>query len=554
MARRLRAAGERAVAFADDNAIVDREVAHRAGLGWFGKNANLLLPGAGSWFVLGCVITTAAVPGAAEPGRRRLRVVPSVPRRLPDGRDRRAGRRRRQPLPGLGAATPGCHPGRAPSGGRRPPLRLRRLPGGVPADGPPRAPPPPAVARRRRGRGSTCSTCSPPTTTRCSTATAAGTSPAAIRGGCGATRSSSSATPPTRRDPRVAATLARYRHGDDEVLAEHARWASDAARAGRAGRRAAVVKHLLVTNDFPPKIGGIQSLLWEWWRRLPPDRFAVLTSPYDGAAQFDSAQPYRIERTPRAGAAAAPVDGAAHRPAGARGRRRPRRARPGDAARARRAVARAALRRRAARRRGHGAGPAAGHEAGARQRAAPGPPRRLGRRVRGRARPSGPPGSRCRSRSCRRASTSSGSGRSTTPSATRRGADFGLPVDAELVVSISRLVPAQGLRRGDRGRRPARARRARTSCWRSPAAAATSVVCAGWPPSGGRRCASSGAWRTTTCRRCTAAPTCSRWRAGRGGAGSSRRGSASSSSRPRRAACRRSPATPAARPRRSTTA
>jgi phosphatidylinositol alpha-1,6-mannosyltransferase len=57
------------------------------------------------------------------------------------------------------------------------------------------------------------------------------------------------------------------------------------------------VKHLLVTNDFPPKIGGIQSLLWEWWRRLPPDSFAVLTSPYEGADAFDAAQPYRIERT-----------------------------------------------------------------------------------------------------------------------------------------------------------------------------------------------------------------------------------------------------------------
>jgi phosphatidylinositol alpha-1,6-mannosyltransferase len=56
------------------------------------------------------------------------------------------------------------------------------------------------------------------------------------------------------------------------------------------------VKHLLVTNDFPPKIGGIQSLLWEWWRRLPPDRFAVLTSPYAGAAGFDRAQPFRVER------------------------------------------------------------------------------------------------------------------------------------------------------------------------------------------------------------------------------------------------------------------
>ncbi len=58
------------------------------------------------------------------------------------------------------------------------------------------------------------------------------------------------------------------------------------------------MKHLLVTNDFPPKIDGIQSLLWEWWRRLPADRFAVLTSPYRGAAAFDAEQAYRIERVP----------------------------------------------------------------------------------------------------------------------------------------------------------------------------------------------------------------------------------------------------------------
>jgi phosphatidylinositol alpha-1,6-mannosyltransferase len=56
------------------------------------------------------------------------------------------------------------------------------------------------------------------------------------------------------------------------------------------------MKHLLVTNDFPPKIGGIQSLLWEWWRRLPPESFAVLTSPYAGSADFDAGQPFRIER------------------------------------------------------------------------------------------------------------------------------------------------------------------------------------------------------------------------------------------------------------------
>lgn len=59
MARRIRRADHRAVAFADDNSIVDRAIAHRAGLGWYGKNANLLLPGAGSWFVLGSIITTA---------------------------------------------------------------------------------------------------------------------------------------------------------------------------------------------------------------------------------------------------------------------------------------------------------------------------------------------------------------------------------------------------------------------------------------------------------------------------------------------------------------
>ena len=41
-----------------DNEFVEA-VASRAGLGWFGKNANLLLPGQGSWFILGAVITDA---------------------------------------------------------------------------------------------------------------------------------------------------------------------------------------------------------------------------------------------------------------------------------------------------------------------------------------------------------------------------------------------------------------------------------------------------------------------------------------------------------------
>ncbi len=54
--------------------------------------------------------------------------------------------------------------------------------------------------------------------------------------------------------------------------------------------------HLLVTNDFPPKIGGIQSYLWELWRRLDPSTFTVLTSPHSGAVEWDAAQPFRVER------------------------------------------------------------------------------------------------------------------------------------------------------------------------------------------------------------------------------------------------------------------
>jgi len=57
------------------------------------------------------------------------------------------------------------------------------------------------------------------------------------------------------------------------------------------------VKHLLVTNDFPPKFGGIQSYLWELWRRLPPDEATVLTTPYAGSAAWDAQQRFRVVRT-----------------------------------------------------------------------------------------------------------------------------------------------------------------------------------------------------------------------------------------------------------------
>jgi len=56
-------------------------------------------------------------------------------------------------------------------------------------------------------------------------------------------------------------------------------------------------KHILITNDFPPKVGGIQSYLWELWRRLPVANFYVYTTPFPGDREFDSEQPFRTVRS-----------------------------------------------------------------------------------------------------------------------------------------------------------------------------------------------------------------------------------------------------------------
>ena len=58
-----------------------------------------------------------------------------------------------------------------------------------------------------------------------------------------------------------------------------------------------MTRHLLVTNDFPPKVGGIQNYLWELWRRLPPTDVVVHTTPYEGADAFDAAQPFTVTRS-----------------------------------------------------------------------------------------------------------------------------------------------------------------------------------------------------------------------------------------------------------------
>ena len=48
----------------DDNSLVDRAAAARAGLGWLGRNTMLLSRELGSWTVLGSVVTTAELPVA----------------------------------------------------------------------------------------------------------------------------------------------------------------------------------------------------------------------------------------------------------------------------------------------------------------------------------------------------------------------------------------------------------------------------------------------------------------------------------------------------------
>ena len=60
-----------------------------------------------------------------------------------------------------------------------------------------------------------------------------------------------------------------------------------------------IPRTLLVTNDFPPRVGGIQRTLHALVRELPPDRISVLAPSWDGSEAFDAGQPYRIVRAHR---------------------------------------------------------------------------------------------------------------------------------------------------------------------------------------------------------------------------------------------------------------
>jgi len=55
---------------------------------------------------------------------------------------------------------------------------------------------------------------------------------------------------------------------------------------------------LVVTNDFPPRAGGIQAYVHELAIRQPPGSVVVFASTSPGAAEFDAAQPFPVVRHP----------------------------------------------------------------------------------------------------------------------------------------------------------------------------------------------------------------------------------------------------------------
>jgi phosphatidyl-myo-inositol dimannoside synthase len=57
-------------------------------------------------------------------------------------------------------------------------------------------------------------------------------------------------------------------------------------------------KVLIVTNDFPPRAGGIQFFVHTLALRLPPESVSVYAPAWAGAAEFDAKQPFSVVRHP----------------------------------------------------------------------------------------------------------------------------------------------------------------------------------------------------------------------------------------------------------------
>jgi phosphatidylinositol alpha-1,6-mannosyltransferase len=59
-----------------------------------------------------------------------------------------------------------------------------------------------------------------------------------------------------------------------------------------------VPRVLVVSNDFPPRVGGVQQYVWNLVRNLPPERVAVVAPNWSGWREHDAAQPFPVHRWP----------------------------------------------------------------------------------------------------------------------------------------------------------------------------------------------------------------------------------------------------------------
>ena len=378
------------------------------------------------------------------PRVRWLRIVPAMPRWVPDRGHRQARRRRRTPLPGLAGAGPRGVPPRPSPGARRPLVRMRRLPGGVSSQS--------GCGSRRKDSSSAASSAAGSSSLDRPLADSSSARPTVdvlellALDDAGLLAAAGHWYVPERKarylrrnllvvlgnsgtdpdDLGVASALVAALAHADPLVRGHAVWA--ARRLGRADltegldatesdpivreeTRGAAMSHLLVTNDFPPKLGGIQSYLWELWRRLAPGEATVLTAPPTTPAP-STRRSLSEQCAPASGSAPDTVVGATDPGVGCRGGSLPRRSRPRTACRAARPPAGPALRGGCARGRGHRPRPAPRGRANSSPRCSvqpaaslpPGATRRLKWRT-----PSGIPSSRQTLPSCLLAWTWTGS-------------------------------------------------------------------------------------------------------------------------------------------------
>ncbi len=135
IASRLEArTGSKVKVFVDTAPLMEKPLAAAAGIGWQGKHTNLVSRDFGSWLFLGAILTDAG-PAAGRGGDRPLRLLPRLPRHLPDQGVPGALPARRAALHLLPHhRAHGADPARIPQGDGQPHLWLRRLPRRLPLE------------------------------------------------------------------------------------------------------------------------------------------------------------------------------------------------------------------------------------------------------------------------------------------------------------------------------------------------------------------------------------------------------------------------------------